>query len=206
MWPSGWLVGIVVMLSSWSPPQSCRGNNGIKHLTSPTCRHKLVHLSGWSGSVQSHTHSYSFAFWEREPDGFDTSACALDAVLACRPASLRVRRTTTNEISQLMLRDMWEIHQVHVHSINLCVRKLKWVQQGKYFQNPLFCSLGFHFPASFTQTPFWLFLSGKLRFISLVEILDCQSDQLSVSRALHGSSNYIPVQLAWAHVAVGQPL
>lgn len=49
-------------------------------------------------------------------------------------------------------------------------------------------------------------LSGKLRFISLVEILDCQSDQLSVSRALHGSSNYIPVQLAWAHVAVGQPL
>lgn len=49
-------------------------------------------------------------------------------------------------------------------------------------------------------------LSGKPRFISLVEILDCQSDQLPVSGALHGSSNYNPVQLAWAHVAVGQPL
>lgn len=49
-------------------------------------------------------------------------------------------------------------------------------------------------------------LCGELRFISLVDILDCQSDQLPVSRALHGSSNYIPVQLAWVHVAVGQLL
>lgn len=50
-------------------------------------------------------------------------------------------------------------------------------------------------------------LSGRPRvFISLVEILACQSDQLPVSRALHGSSNYNPVQLAGAHVAVGQPL
>lgn len=46
-------------------------------------------------------------------------------------------------------------------------------------------------------------LSGKLRFISLVGILDCQSDQLSVSRALHGSSNYIPVQLARAPRSCG---
>lgn len=33
-------------------------------------------------------------------------------------------------------------------------------------------------------------LTGKASFISLVEILDCHSDQLPVSRALHGSFNY----------------
>lgn len=82
------------------------------------------------------------------------------------------------------------------------VRKLKWVQEGKHFPNPLFCSLELCFPPSFTPNPPFS-LSGKLRFISLVGILDCQSDQLSVSRALHGSSNYIPVQLARAPRSCG---
>ena len=82
----------------------------------------------------------------------------------------------------------------------------------KYPKSPS-SSPPFHFPPSFTRhpqhsqppTPHFC-LSGKPRFISLVKILDCQSDQLPVSRALHGSSNYNPVQLARAHVAVGQPL
>lgn len=92
--------------------------------------------------------------------------------------------------------------------------KHKKSSRGNIFPNPPFSSLPsislstLHQPNTHnTPNPCSHFcLSGKARFISLVEILDCQSDQLPVSRALHGSSNYNPVQLARAHVAVGQPL
>ncbi len=99
---------------------------------------------------------------------------------------------------------------------SISVRNPKWrlktrkCSGGRISQISPSSSSPFLFPPSFTcdtPNPHSDFLPQRqTRFISLVKILACQSDQLPVSRALHGSSNYNPVQLARAHVAVGQPL